>query len=66
MTAPMQLGFHNTYATELEGLYVPFTPPGFPNPQIVALNEALLAELDVDAELIEQHAAALLWGSVLP
>ncbi|MCO4764104.1 MAG: YdiU family protein [Myxococcales bacterium] len=66
MPASLTLGVTNTYAEQLEGLYVPWTPKGFPAPTVVALNHDLLAELEVDAALVESNAAALFSGGLLP
>ncbi len=66
VSSPPRLGLDNTYADELEGLYVPFTPRGFPSPVVVQLNRALLAELAVDAAVVETHATGLFSGSLVP
>ncbi len=53
----------HTYADELEGLYVPWEPRGFPAPELVLLNRPLAASLGLDPDRLD---AAVLSGSSLP
>ena len=59
--------FDNSYATELEGFYVPWQGDQTPEPKIVQLNRDLAAELRLDAEaLASEQGAAFLAGAVAP
>jgi len=59
--------FDNSYARELEGLYVPWQAAQFPEPQLVKLNHALAAELGLDANVLDSSAGATIFsGSLLP
>lgn len=59
--------FDNTYARELEGLYVPWQGEQFPTPQIVRFNDALALELGLDGAALNSPAgAAIFAGSVMP
>ena len=59
--------FDNSYAAELEGLYVPWKGDKVPDPSIAKINRELAYELGVDAdELDSPEGAALLAGSQLP
>ncbi|OLT02057.1 hypothetical protein BJF90_04545 [Pseudonocardia sp. CNS-004] len=61
------LEFDHSYARELPGLSVPWTAAPVPAPALLALNEALAAELGLDAEALRAPAGvALLVGSGLP
>lgn len=53
----------HTYADELEGLYVPWTPKGFPKPELLLLNEPLAASLGLGKS---ELTAELLSGSAVP
>jgi serine/tyrosine/threonine adenylyltransferase len=59
--------FDNTYARELPGFYVPWKPAAVPAPRLLFFNEALAAELRLDASgLNGPDGAALFAGNVLP
>ena len=59
--------FDNTYARELEGLYVPWQAPEAPQPALVKLNHELAEELGLDAKALDSSAGALLFsGNRLP
>jgi uncharacterized protein YdiU (UPF0061 family) len=59
--------FDNSYARELEGLYVPWQAAPASQPRMLALNEALAAELGADAEALRAPGGvALLVGSAAP
>jgi uncharacterized protein YdiU (UPF0061 family) len=49
VAAPPLFAFDNSYVRDLEGLYVPWPARPAPAPRLLALNEALAAELGVDA-----------------
>lgn len=59
--------FDNTYARELEGLYVPWKTTEAPQPTLVKLNRALAEELGLDAEALDSNEGAQLFsGNQLP
>ncbi len=61
------LVFDNTYARELEGMYVPWTGDKVPAPRIVQFNGALAADLGLDPEVLNApEGAEMLCGSVVP
>jgi len=65
-TQPL-FAFDDSYARELEGLYVPWQPAGSPAPRLLALNADLAAELGVDANaLVAPEGLAVLAGNVVP
>ena len=55
--------FDNTYAHELEGLYVPWQAAEAPQPALVKLNHELAEELGLDAKALD---AQLFSGNRLP
>ena len=56
-----------SYATELEGLYLPVTPAGWPDPQLVLLNERLAQALGLDPDWLRSpDGVAMLSGHALP
>jgi serine/tyrosine/threonine adenylyltransferase len=46
----MGLALRNTYATELEGMYLPFRGSLVPDPQVLRLNRGLAAELGIEPD----------------
>ncbi len=57
----------NTYARDLEGMYVPFAGEQAPDPRVVVINTELAEELGLDADALHTHEAAeILSGSVPP
>ncbi len=59
--------FDNSYARELEGLYLPWRPAPVRAPRLLLLNAALADELGVDAGALQGEVGAeLLGGNVLP
>lgn len=59
--------FDNTYARELEGYYVPWTPTAVPEPKLVKLNEELARDLGSDVEaLAAPDGVKILAGNGLP
>ena len=63
MSIDSGLDLEHTYATELEGMYVPFEPPGFPKPSLLLLNRRLTTALGLNADWLEANGAAVLSGS---
>ncbi|MCB9690930.1 MAG: YdiU family protein [Alphaproteobacteria bacterium] len=60
------IGLSSTYADQLEGTWLPYDPPGFPDPELLLLNEPLLDGLGLDAEVVRAHAAGIFSGSAVP
>ena len=58
--------FDNTFARELEGLYVACNPEQFANPKLVLLNRELAEELGLNPTELEPVAGALFSGNRLP
>lgn len=59
--------FDNTYARDLEGLYVPWKPAEVPTPRLVFLNRPLAEELGLDpAALQSDEGAAIFAGNRVP
>ena len=56
--------FDNTYAHDLEGLYVPWQPKGFPDPQLVIRNDSLARELKLNLD--ELDLAEIVAGNLVP
>jgi uncharacterized protein YdiU (UPF0061 family) len=62
-----RFGFDNTYARDLPGCFVAWQPAPAPAPRLLYLNEALAAELGLDAAALGgTEGAALFAGNVLP
>ena len=62
-----KFAFDNTYARELEGLYLPWKAMEAPQPALVKLNRALAEELGLDAGALDSAGGARLFsGSELP
>lgn len=63
----LTIPFDNTYARDLEGMYLPFLGPAAPDPSLIWLNTALADELGLDAEALRSPAGlAMLTGSAMP
>ncbi|MDN2566513.1 YdiU family protein [Aquibium sp. A9E412] len=59
--------FDNSYARELDGLFVPWQGAAVPQPRMLRFNRALAAELGLDAAALDGDAgAAIFAGSVSP
>ena len=59
--------FDNSYAQELQGLYVPWQGQDWPDPQLVLLNDALASGLGLDPAALRSPAGVgLLSGQALP
>ena len=67
VAAPPLFAFDNSFVRELEGLYVPWQPAQAPAPRLLVLNEALAAELGVDAAALgAPEGVDMLVGNVVP
>ncbi len=63
----LNIPFDNSYARDLEGMYLPFQGAKAPDPALVWLNEALADELGLDTdELRSPEGLAMLTGSKMP
>ena len=63
----LHIDFDNSYARELEGLYVPVEGAAAPAAEMVLLNEELARELGLDpAALMTPAGLAMLTGSAMP
>ncbi len=61
------LGFDNSYARELEGLYVAVTPATVPAPKLLKLNLALAESLGLDTNALKSpEGLAVLSGNQVP
>ena len=59
--------FDNSFARELQGLYVPWRPAAVPAPRLLFLNHSLAAELGLDITALDGPAgAATFAGNALP
>jgi uncharacterized protein YdiU (UPF0061 family) len=59
--------FDNSYARDLEGMYVPWKPAEVPAPRLLFLNAVLAEELGLDpADLEGKSGAALFAGNAVP
>jgi serine/tyrosine/threonine adenylyltransferase len=59
--------FDNSYARELEGLYVPWKAAEVPQPKLIRLNHALADELGFDFAALDSPEGALLFaGNKIP
>ena len=67
MTSVAAFRFDNSFARELQGLYVPWRPAAVPAPRLLFFNQGLAAELGLDAASFEGPAgAATLAGNAVP
>jgi serine/tyrosine/threonine adenylyltransferase len=63
----LHIAFDNSYARDLEGLYVPVEGAPAPAPEMVLLNEDLARELGVDPAALRSPAGlAMLTGTAMP
>ena len=63
----LTIAFDNSYARELEGMYLPWQGAVAPAPRMVLLNRALAEELGLDADALGSPAGlAMLTGSAMP
>ena len=67
VASPSLVAFGDSFARELEGLYMPWEAAPVPEPRMLALNEGLAAELGVDLEALKgPHGLAVLAGNAVP
>ena len=67
VATPPLLHLDDSFARELEGLYVPWQGDAVPAPRLIALNEPLAAELGVDAAALRtERGVAVLAGAAAP
>ncbi len=67
MSSPALFTFDNTYARELEGCFVPWTPATVPTPRLLYFNSALAVELGLDAAALHSDRGALVFsGNEVP
>ncbi len=63
----LQIRFDNTYARDMEGLYVPWQGIKAPAPEMILLNRALAEELGLDPDALQSpQGLAMLTGSDMP
>lgn len=63
----LTIPFDNSYARDLEGMYLPFQGAVAPEPALVWLNEGLAAELGLDPLALREPAGlAMLTGGAMP
>ena len=63
----IMLQFDNSYARDLEGLYVPWKAAEIPEPKLIKLNHALAEELGLDAKALDSPEGAQIFsGNQLP
>ncbi|MCA2012498.1 YdiU family protein [Cereibacter sphaeroides] len=63
----MTIDFDNSYARDLEGMYLPFDGAPAPEPALYWLNEALAEELRLSPETLRSpEGVAMLAGSAMP
>jgi uncharacterized protein YdiU (UPF0061 family) len=61
------MNFDNSYARDLEGMYLPFAGPAWPDPRLVVLNAPLARDLGLDPDaLAGPEGVAMLSGHALP
>lgn len=59
--------FDNSYARDLEGLYVPWKAAEVPEPKLIKLNHTLAEELGLDVKALDSPEGALIFsGNKLP
>ena len=64
---PAHFIFDNSYARDLEGLYLPWQPAAVPQPRLLHLNRGLADELGLDAAALDSaDGAALFAGNHVP
>jgi len=63
----MTFHFDNSYARDLDGMYVPWQGDAVPAPKMLRLNRALASELGLEADALASDAgAAILSGAAAP
>ena len=67
VASPPLFAFDDSFARELEGLYMPWEAAPVPEPRMLALNEELAAELGADPGALNgPHGLAVLAGNAVP
>jgi len=67
MPLPVFFAFDNSYARDLEGLYVPWKAVEVPQRKLVKLNHVLATELGLDVQALDSPEGALMFsGNQLP
>ncbi|MEM6291034.1 MAG: YdiU family protein [Myxococcota bacterium] len=66
MTISTAFAFDNTYATQMKDFVLPARAADFPAPKLLALNEALAAELGLDVEGLRAEGHLIFSGQDLP
>lgn len=61
---PHTFGFENTYATELEGFYIPWKGESVPEPKVIFLNRELAEELGLDADVLMTDTGARMLAGI--
>jgi len=63
----MHIQFDNTYARELEGMYVPWQPAKVPSPELLRLNTDLGVQLNLPMDVLNSPVGvAMLSGNTIP
>ncbi|WP_181954490.1 protein adenylyltransferase SelO family protein [Pararhodobacter zhoushanensis] len=63
----MTISFDNTYARDLDGMYLPFAGAKAPEPSLLWLNEPVAQALGLDAEALRSpEGLAMLTGGAMP
>ena len=66
-TSPALFVFDNSYARELEGFHVPWSPQSVAAPRILRFNDSLARELGLDAEALNSdYGARVFAGAEVP
>jgi len=66
-TSPDLFAFDNSYARELEGFHVPWSPQSISNPRMLRFNESLARELGLDADALNsEYGARIFAGAEVP
>ena len=64
---PISRRFENSYAEDLQGLYVPWQGQDWPDPGLLLINTPLAQELGLDAQALQSpEGVAMLSGHALP
>jgi uncharacterized protein YdiU (UPF0061 family) len=65
--AAVRMSFDNSYARDLQGLYVSWKPAGSPAPRLLQFNRELADELGLDGdEMVSAPGLAVLAGNAVP
>ncbi len=64
ISTALRFPFDNSYARELEGCYVPWSPRPVPEPVLLRLNRSLAEELGLDGEALDSPEGARIFAGV--